>query len=47
MASLRRTATGSGSNPDRSLSMSDLIYLALGAAGFLVFALAVRAADRM
>jgi hypothetical protein len=33
--------------PDRSPSMSDLIYLALGTAAFLVFALAVRAADRM
>jgi hypothetical protein len=36
-----------GANPDRSPSMSDLIYLALGVAAFLVFALAVRAADRM
>jgi hypothetical protein len=34
-------------NPDRSSSMSDLIYLALGIAAFLAFALAVRAADRM
>jgi hypothetical protein len=36
-----------GANPHRSPLMSDLIYLALGAAGFLAFALAVRAADRM
>jgi hypothetical protein len=34
-------------NPDRSPLMTDLVYLALGTAAFLVFALAVRAADRM
>jgi hypothetical protein len=31
----------------RGTRMSDLLYLALGLAGFVLFALAIRAAERM